>query len=127
MSLSEIRKIKDTLAKQSSQSSSTIATTSSALAVIRATSSPSELPPPSPASSVGSSAGSLAQLPSNDVSAATGPSPLLQHEALQKTITLYERYQRLMDLTLRSQSFWDMNDSLVNDNDSLNGERLFNY
>ena len=130
MSLNEIRKLKESIAKQTALTASTRGTTNGTTANqtinSAATTSPNEAPPPSPASSVGSSAGSLAPQPSSSSGDQQSQSQqsLSQIELMQKTLTMHERYQRLMDYTLRSQTFWDSNESMIGDSDLLNGQFL---
>jgi hypothetical protein len=91
--------------------------------------SPHELPPPSPASSIGSSAGSLtngntngSNQPSQSSQASEASSQQTQVEIMHKMVSLYERFSRLNDYNLRSQNFWESNETQINEIDYLNGK-----
>ena len=128
MSLNEIRKLKDSIGKQtlaltnSSSSSNNNSSTSTSQAKASdnkaSLTSPNELPPPSPASSIGSSAGSQS---GNTKSHEASVQQQTQFEIMQKTISLYERSSRLNDYNLRSQNFWDTNESQISEIEYLNG------
>lgn len=132
MSLNEIRKLKDSIGKQtialsnsssSSNPNNSSTSTSNSHTNSKATdktalTSPNELPPPSPASSIGSSAGSQS---GNTKSHEASVQQQTQFEIMQKTISLYERFSRLNDYNLRSQNFWDTNEAQISDIEYLNG------
>ncbi len=131
MSLNDIRKLKESIAKQQSlalaNSSSNHAAKSAENNPKTVLTSPNELPPPSPASSIGSSAGSLtgnnntANANMNANTASSGDQQQAQFEIMQKTISLYERYTKLNEYNFRSQNFWDSNELQINEIDYLNG------
>lgn len=144
MSLNDIRKLKESIQKQSLLLTSTSAAQSTAANLsstqtqqqkMNQSTSPSELPPPSPASSIGSSAGSVngnntaAQHSSHGSNVQSVNDPISQQqsqfELMQKMLGLHERYIRFNDYIIRSQNFWDMSEQLINENDYLNG--LFTY
>lgn len=140
MSLNDIRKLKESISKQSLvlansaaalNTNPTLNGTTTTTTLQKNTNStnhtsPHELPPPSPASSIGSSAGSLtgnnqnsqSQSLSND--SASANLQQTQFEIMQKTVSLYERISRLNDFNLRSQNFWESNVFQINEVDYLN-------
>ena len=80
------------------------------------TTSPNELPPPSPASSVGSSAGSVNCATSAETSSAQ------QLMKIQEIMTVAKRCISLNDYNVRSQTTWDINERQIGQNKSLSGQ-----
>lgn len=149
MSLKDIKKLKESIEKQSQLKTSSNASASTNLLQtsqkLHQSTSPSELPPPSPASSIGSSAGSVnGNSSSNNTTTTTTSSTVTSttnnvtntnasnNEAsvqqqnsldlIQKSLNLYEIYAKFNDYILKSQNFWDQNEQLINENDYLNGK-----
>jgi hypothetical protein len=152
MSLKDIKKLKESIEKQSQLKTSSNASASTNLLQtsqkLHQSTSPSELPPPSPASSIGSSAGSVngnsssnntitttttttstvTTTSTNNVTNTTNASneaSVQQQNSLdliQKSLNLYEIYAKFNDYILKSQNFWDQNEQLINENDYLNGK-----
>lgn len=155
MSLNDIRKLRETIQKQSillSSVNASLTTNSSAAAASNAnaassstqqsshsnktsSTSPSELPPPSPASSIGSSAGSVnggttnathsTHQSSSDTIGST-PQPQTnqqqnQLDLMQKIFNLQDKLNRYNDYVIRSQTYWDSSEQLINEHDYLNG------
>ena len=151
MSLKDIKKLKESIEKQSQLKTSSNASASTNLLQtsqkLHQSLSPSELPPPSPASSIGSSAGSVNGNSSSNNTTTTTTSTVTttttttnnvtntnasNNEAsvqqqnsldlIQKSLNLYEIYAKFNDYILKSQNFWDQNEQLINENDYLNGK-----
>lgn len=126
MSLNEIRKLKESIAKQTIALAAHHATangnshTSKSENNKTALTSPNELPPPSPASSIGSSAGSLTGQSNGQTSGDSAAHQQMQFEIMQKTMSMYERQSRLNEYNFRSQNFWDSNELQINEVEYLN-------
>ena len=97
---------------------------SSTTAASNQTTSPNELPPPSPASSVGSSAGSVNCTAAATSSEATSAQQLKQ---AQEIMSIARRYNSLNDYNVRSQTTWDNNERQIGQNKSLSGEFISFY
>lgn len=140
MSLGDIRKLKESIGKQTSLMAAANAVVSSSSQKPSSQAgdkitSPNELPPPSPASSIGSSAGSLtgnkdqgasSSQTTEKESSQSQQQQISQVEIMQKLVGLYERSSRLNDYNLRSQNFWESNEIQIADIDYLNGKYKIN-
>jgi len=134
MSLNDIRKLKDSIQKQSillssvnasissnssaaaAAASNAVSSTSAALSHTKNSTSPSELPPPSPASSIGSSAGSV-----NGSSNATHSSNLQSSTSTNGNDTIgSSSTQMVQQQTSQQQNQLDLMQKLLSLNDRYN-------
>jgi hypothetical protein len=151
MSLSEVRRLKDTINELKQQLASSPQSTSAHLSSHTTTStsnsnnsnsgtsttSPNEIPP-SPASSVGSSIGSTNGTNSNNnnsnsnnnnnqqqtsTSATTMSNQQLTHQQLtQKLLHTYDNYYRINEYNMKSHTFWETNEHQITDVKYLSGK-----
>jgi hypothetical protein len=99
--------------------------------------SPNEIPPPSPASSVGSNSQPTTQLQSQGISSsqqsndghasstANSTTASSHPQNPQKMVQYYERYFKLTEYNMRSQGFWDANEHQCAEIKYLDGKAHF--